>query len=217
MNQLFNYDNGLFRAVGKAVDAFYLSLLWVLFSLPVVTIGASATALYYAVHKSLRGHRSYLWESFWSAFKSNFKQATKIWLILAAGFAFLFADSRITLSMLEQGARMGILYYFFYFLMYFLAVWSVYIFAYSARFENGMKDTMKNAAIIAVIHLPGSLLVFGVLFAAGFLISIFIPFLFIVPAAAAVLLDMILEKIFRRYMSQEDLQKEEELSWEQHS
>ena len=40
MNQLFNYDNGLFRAVGKAVDAFYLSLLWVLFSLPVVTIGA---------------------------------------------------------------------------------------------------------------------------------------------------------------------------------
>ncbi len=80
-----------------------------------------------------------------------------------------------------------------------------------------MKDTMKNAAIIAVIHLPGSLLVFGVLFAAGFLISIFIPFLFIVPAAAAVLLDMILEKIFRRYMSQEDLQKEEELSWEQHS
>lgn len=216
MNNIFNYDNGFFRGMNKVIDAFYASLLWLLFCLPIVTIGASTTAFYYTVHKSLCGNRGYIWQSFWSAFKSNFKQTTKIWLILAVLFAFLFTDSRIMSSYLQQGSKMGMLYYVFYFLMFFWAVWCVYIFTYSARFENGMKDTMKNAAIIAVLNLPWSLLVLVVLIAAGLILYVSPLMILIVPAGVAVIYDTFLEKVFRKYMSEEDLKKEQELDWERH-
>lgn len=52
MNNIFSYDNGFFRVVNKIVDGFWASILWFVFSLPVVTAGASATAFYYTVHKS---------------------------------------------------------------------------------------------------------------------------------------------------------------------
>lgn len=216
MNQIFNYDNGFFRVINKIVDAFYASVLWILFSLPIVTFGASTTAFYYTVHKSLCGNRGYIWRSFWSSFKSNFKQTTKIWLVLAVVFAFLFADSRIMLTFLEQESKLGSLYYFFYFAMFLWAVWTVYIFAYSARFENTMKATMKNAAIMAVLHLPWSLLVLVLLLAGGVVVYLSPVMITIVPSGVAVLYDMILEKIFRKYMSEEDLKKEEELNWERH-
>ena len=47
----FNFDNKLFGALGKAVDCVILSVLWLVCCLPVITIGASSTALYYTVHK----------------------------------------------------------------------------------------------------------------------------------------------------------------------
>lgn len=216
MNHLFSYDNGFFRAVNKIVDGFWASILWFVFCLPIVTAGASTTAFYYTVHKSLRGNRGYIWRSFWSSFKSNFKQTTKIWLVLLVIFAFLYADNRIMFAYLERGSQFGVFYYFFYILMVFWAVWSVYIFAYSARFENGLKNTMKNAGIIALINLPWSVLVL-ILLAAGMLLVYLSPItVTFVPAVVMCLYDMFLEKIFRKYMSEEDLKKEEALDWGNH-
>lgn len=216
MNNIFNYDNGFFRVVNKIVDGFQASILWVIFSLPVVTFGAATTAFYYTVHKSLRGNRGYIWRSFWGAFKSNFKQTTKIWLILLIMFAFLFVDHRIMFAFLEQGSKLGVLYYFFYFLMFFEAVWCVYIFAYSARFENRLKDTMKNAGIIALLHLPWSVVVLVLLIAGSLLVYISPISITFIPAVVMYLYDMFLEKIFRKYMTEEDLKKEEELDWGNH-
>lgn len=216
MNNIFNYDNAFFRVVNKIVDGFWASILWVVFSLPIVTFGASTTAFYYTVHKSLRGNRGYIWRCFWSSFRSNFKQTTKIWLMLLVLFAFLFADHRIMYMLLEQGSKLGMLYYFFHFLMFFWAVWCVYIFTYSARFENGIKDTMKNAGIIALLNLPWSIVVLVLLLAGGLLIYLSPIAITFVPALVLYLYDMFLEKIFRKYMSEEDLKKEEELDWGNH-
>lgn len=213
MNNIFNYDNKFFRTVNKIVDGFYASVLWLLFSLPVVTFGASATAFYYTAHKSLRGNRGYVWRSFWSAFKSNFKQTTKIWLILLVLFGFLYADTQITFEYLKQESPLGMLYYFFYLLMFFEVVWGVYIFAYSARFANDLKNTMKNAAIIAVANLPRSVLVLALLIVSSLVVYVSPFMITLVPAGAACLLDAVLEKIFRKYMTEDDLKREQELDW----
>ena len=216
MNNIFNYDNGFFRAVNKIVDGFWASILWLVFSLPIVTLGASTTAFYYTVHKSLRGNRGYIWQSFWSAFKSNFKQTTKIWLILLAVFTFLFADQQITRQFLEQGSKLGMLYYFFLFLLLYWAVWCVYIFSYSARFENSLKHTMKNAAIISLLNLPWSILVLVLLLAGMLLIYVSPIAVTFIPAGVMCLYDMFLERIYRKYMTEDDLKKEQELDWEKH-
>ena len=69
----FNLDNKFFNVMNKVADGFFLCILWTVFSLPVFTLGAATTALYYVVHKSLRGNRGYVWKGFWYFFKSNFK------------------------------------------------------------------------------------------------------------------------------------------------
>ena len=80
---------------------------------------------------------------------------------------------------------------------------------------------MKNAAVIAVLNLPWSLLILGLLIGAGFVIYLFpiylLPIIIVaVPAGLAVLYDTCLEKVFRKYMSEEDLKKENEMNWERH-
>lgn len=209
MNNIFNYDNGFFRAVNKMVDGLWASVLWLLFSIPIITFGASTTAFYYTVHKSLRGNRGYIWRCFWNSFKSNFKQTTKIWLLMMVIFAFLFADSRIMYAYAQQGSKVGMLFYFFLILMVFQTVWGVYIFTYSARFENGLKDTMKNAGIIAMLNLPWSLLALVLLVAGALIIFISPIAVTFIPTIVMCLYDMFLEKIYRKYMTKEDLEKEE--------
>ena len=43
----FNYDNPVWRFIGKFFDVMVLNLLWVICSIPIFTIGASTTAVYY--------------------------------------------------------------------------------------------------------------------------------------------------------------------------
>jgi uncharacterized membrane protein YesL len=206
----FNFDNKFFNGLGKLVDCVVLSALWFIFSLPVFTIGASTTALYYTVHKSVARSRSYVFQSFWSAFKSNFKQSTLMWLIMLVIYAVLYLDQLIMRNELENGTVFGPLYYVFVILMAATIIWNLYIFAYSARFENTKKALMQNAALIAGVN-PGWSLLLLVLFVLAVLAVYLIPMLiFIIPAVLFLLYDLILERVFRKYMSEADLAREKE-------
>lgn len=211
MNHIFNYENGFWTFMNKLADAVIASLLWVVFSLPVITFGTSTTAFYYTVHKSLRGDCGYVWKSFWKSFKSNIKQTTKIWAVMMAVFAILFGDLRIMHMFLKQGSSFGMLSYIFYGLLFLCAIWCIYIFSYSARFENGMKATMKNAGMIALLNLPWSFLMLVLLIIGACVVYILPPVLILVPAVVMYVYNIFLEKIFRKYMSEEDLKKEEAL------
>lgn len=214
MNNLFNYNNKFFQVVNKIADCFFLSVLWIVFSIPIFTIGASCTATYYTVHKVLRGNRGYVWRSFWDSFKSNFKQSTIMWLICLVLGIVLALDAYITYQMLQNGERLGFFYYVFLILIILLVLWMVYLFSYVARFENSIKQTMKNAAIIAIANLPSSLLI--LLEIAGFFVAVYmISFLIIfVPALLGWVLNITLEKVYLKYMSPEDIEKEKELDME---
>jgi uncharacterized membrane protein YesL len=206
----FNFDNRVFAALGKLVDCVILCALWLLFCIPVFTIGASTTALYYTVHKSVARSRGYVYRSFWSSFKSNFKQSTLMWLIMMVIYLVLYFDLFIMSNELANGGTLGPLYYVFLVLTALAVVWNVYIFAYSARFENTKKATMRNAAVIATVNFGWSLLILVLLVVAAVIVYLLPVLIFLVPAALFLLYDLILERIFRRYMSEEDLAKEKE-------
>lgn len=88
MKNIFGIDNPLFVFIGKAVDILLLSILWLVLSLPVVTIGAASTALYYTMIKNVRRERGMLLKEFFCSFKLNFKQSTIMTLVLI-GYLFL--------------------------------------------------------------------------------------------------------------------------------
>jgi uncharacterized membrane protein YesL len=206
----FNFDNKFFAGLGKLVDCVILCALWLIFCIPVFTIGASTTAMYYTVHKSVVRSQGYVLRSFWSSFKTNFKQSTLMWLIMLVIYVVLYFDQLIMSGELQNGSKLGPLYYVFLVLTALVIIWNIYIIAYSARFENTKKATMSNAAVIATVNLGWSLLVFALLAVAVVIVYLIPMLIFLVPAVLFLLYDLILERIFRKYMTEEDLAKEKE-------
>jgi len=200
MGKLFNYDNPVFRVLGKIFDCFYLSILWIVCSLPIITIGASSAALYDTANRVIRHDEGYVAKNFFSVFKGNFKQCTLIWLFhLVLGIIF-FADVVISRNALEHdaGGIIGVSYYACYFMLLFDCVWAVYSLAYTTKFELNTKNIIKNAALLAMGNLPWSLLIL-VMLVVIIIILPYMPFLMLfMPAVMALLFTLILGRIFEK-------------------
>jgi len=96
MAKLFDYNNPVWRFMGKIADFFMLTMVWAVCSIPIVTIGASTSALYYVVLKMVKNHEQYIIRSFFRYMKENFVSSTVVWIIVlalglmpAAGFFML--------------------------------------------------------------------------------------------------------------------------------
>lgn len=210
MAGLFNYDNGLMTTLGKICDCMILSILWCVCSIPIITVGASTAALYYAVNKSVRYSRGYAYKEFFTAFKSNFKQGTIVWLVnfglllLGAYDCFILYQLRENISGAE--IMMGIIVVLFIVLI----IWMTYVYPYMARFALPTKALMKNCIIILIANIGWSLLLL-ILFVVSVVAFLCVPMMGVfIPVTYMVVANRILERVFRKYMSDEDIKAEEE-------
>ncbi len=210
MGKLFNYDNIVFTIINKIVDCLFLSILWILFSIPLVTIGASTSALYYTANKVIIHSNSYVWKEFWRAFKSNFKQATILWLLQAAMYYLLITDCRLMYALYKAGRLPGVAFGVFVAFGIAFAMCAFYMFPYISRFQIGMKQLVKNCMYLWIRHLFTSVILVT-LFAGGVMLFVTHPVSgLLLPAVYAVLINGPLEKVFHRYMTEEDMKEEEE-------
>ena len=145
-------DNPVFRAIGKILEVLGVSLLWLLLCIPVVTAGASTTALYYTVNKTIKNNRGYAIRGFFSAFLENFKQSTIVWLFFLVWFILLGVDCYLMYSYALLGEPMGKFRIAVYVLAVLVVAWSLYVFPYIARFDNTTKEVFKNTFMIAVAN-----------------------------------------------------------------
>lgn len=153
-------DNVVMRALSKICDMVFLNVLWVICSIPIVTIGASTTALYTVMLKLVWNEEGYIFRSFFRAFKENFKQSTLIWLIIAAFSVVWWVDFRIAGMM---GAGVGeVLRIIFLIVAFLLLSVTIYVFPLTARYENKISATLKNALILTIAKLPYTLLMVAV-------------------------------------------------------
>lgn len=233
MGDFFNLDNKVFQAINKIVDCIGLSVLWMICSIPVfitgylgyatsslifwlvscLTVapaGAATTALYYTVNKVIRHSRSYVWTEFWHSFRSNFKQASILSMILSLVAVLLAGDGYIMYQFAKEGEKIGAIYIVFVIFIVFEAAWVIYIFPYMARFENTTKQILKNTAYIAIANLPRTIVLLVVLGAVSLAVYMFPVILIIVPSIFMLLVNLLMEKVFRKYMSEEDIAAEEE-------
>ena len=105
---IFNYDNPVWRFIGKLGDLIILNILWIVCSIPVFTAGASTTAVYYVTLKLVRDEDDSTIRSFFRSFKSNFKQAALAALILTGVVLFLGLDCYIMYQFAAQGQKSGV-------------------------------------------------------------------------------------------------------------
>ena len=119
-------DNIVVRALGKIFDLMCLNILWLVCSIPVITVGASTTALYTVVLKMVKNEEGYILKDFLKAFKSNFKQSTIAWIMILMIGIICWVDQQIVSQIAEpMGMMMNVAVFIVGFIV--LAV-TIYIF-----------------------------------------------------------------------------------------
>jgi uncharacterized membrane protein YesL len=122
--------------------------MFLLFSFPIVTAGASYVALYHVMLKTLRGDGVINpFKQFWTGFKNNFKQATIYWIILLLLVAFGYVD---VMFCRQAGGIMQYFMYAIYALGIVALVITLYIFPTMAAFADTIPHLMRNAIYFAV-------------------------------------------------------------------
>lgn len=203
LQRIFSPDNLLWTIVSKGVDIVGLSLVWAFLCIPVVTVGPATCALYYTVVKSFRQNEKGTFGIYFRSFRSCLKNGIYATLIVLP-IAVLLA---IGYSILKQnwassaGAVMFVAYYIALVIPAGVVCW---LFPLMSRFEFKLKDAFRTAAQLAFRHLPSTVII--VLLSAEaviFMLEKWWP-VFFAPAIAALLASLFIERIFPKYLGEED-------------
>lgn len=153
MSKLFRMDSPLMRFLTKIADLMVLNILFCVTSIPLITIGASWTALYSVTLKMVRDEEGSVSRSYFRSFRQNFRQATPLWLGVLVVLALLVLDIRV-LNGMAEGTAPGLLRVGVGILALLGIMMLQYLFPSLARFEASLADTLKNACMMALAHLP---------------------------------------------------------------
>ena len=146
---VFNAD-GKFYKVGTILgDMLFAGLLWVFFSIPIITIGAATAGVYYACTKKVSGRDEYFFKDFFKGFKSNLIKATAAFAILAAITGFIGVNIGVMNSSPDTGAFDLVIFVAQYFVLIQVVFVAIYVFAILARFELPLLAALKSAMILA--------------------------------------------------------------------
>ena len=199
----FSFDSKFGRIMVKLCYACFLNLLWMVCSLPIITVGASTTALYYACLKIVREEDFSAASLFFRSFKQNFKQATVLWLILLAAAVILAGDGYILwhLRTHSTGAP-TVLWTLLLAIVIAAAVLYVivllHIFPLLASVDNTNIAMLKNAFLIGTHYLFSTILMFAVHFAMFWIIvSVFTPMFIFGEGLCALICSWLLKNILR--------------------
>ena len=218
MGRFFNMDNKFFVFMGKIADLCMLNLLCIICCIPIVTAGASLTALYYVTMKMVRNEEAYIFRSFFRSFKQNFKQATVINIIMLAAAALLYIDTNIVGKMGQPAGKILGMIFAAFTLLYVMIL--LYVYPLLAKFYNSVKNTFKNAILMAIRHLPYTILMLLIcacpiliLFIPSFQIQMSLIMLVILfgPAVIAYGNSHFFVRIFDKYIPEESVSEETEV------
>lgn len=198
-------DSWLGRFFNLVFDLVIMHVIWIICSLPIFTIGASTTALYYAFMKRTRRDEGYIWKNFFHSFKENFKQATMIWFLLLAIGALLFTDIRIGMAVTTSFGQVIIFVSSILLVPFFLVL--LYIFPVQAKFENTIFTNIKNALLMSVANFGYTLLMLVIILTFGLCFISSKTFIGLFVVCGVGLITWILSNffiiIFRKYLPDE--------------
>lgn len=156
MGKLFNLDSPILRVLGTLADMCLLNIMTLIGCLPIITAGASITAMHYVMLKMVRNEEGYIWKDFWKSFKENFWQGTAIWSILLIFVAFFLIDCYIFKGLVEN-ISMPLLAVAGAFALFLYMIY-LYAFPLLSHFHNTVFGTIKNAFFIGVMTFPQTVL-----------------------------------------------------------
>lgn len=196
---MIRHDSLLMNIWELVLGYIYLTIVWLLFCLPLVTIGAATSAFYGTARRYLMAREGHLLPTFWKTFRGSFRQATVLWLLSAAAGFLIFQGVRIMQAFSDSawsGAFQGVQVLCLSLIIAML----LYALPSIARFDNRLVEIFKNSLLLSIRHFGKTLLIL-VLIAAGSLVIWLLPvFLIILPSLIMLFWCYWLEKIFALYL-----------------
>ena len=197
MDKFFNSDNPFMRVMSKVFDIGWLSLIYLLFCFPVVTIGAATTSLYYVSAKVLRHNRSYVMAAVYILLSWN------IWLL------------GVTDEATAQNPYGGYLSGAYLALGAVILCIACYVFPLISRFQMKLAQILRFSLFCAFRHFLHTLVLLGILglVAFGMFVGIYTQIILItilLPGLAGFLYTFPMEHVMKKYMPKEEKQFDSE-------
>lgn len=204
---MFKLDSWFGRTLTHIGNLAILSVLWLVCSAPLFTIGAANAAMYTAIHKVIGRDEGNVFQQFFRGFRQSFRQATLSFLPLGLVGAIAIVESFVTGYLQEQGALLGALRPVFLLIGGVAAIWMVYAGAYTARFQDTAGKTLKLSGLLLLMYPLASLLLLAVFVLGCIAIRFLQPLIMVFPGLYGWLAHGLLERIFLQYIAQEDRDK----------
>ena len=144
--KFFSVDSPLYKFMNRLMDVFKLNCMWLLCSLPIVTMGAATTAAYTITLKMVKDEEGYIAGPFWKEFKANLKKGSILGVIgMVASYA-VYLDFQLYHAAKHHNIMFLIIGVVGVYLIF---MHMVYAFPLMARYENSIINTMRNSYSIA--------------------------------------------------------------------
>lgn len=172
---VFAADGKLAGFLNRIGYLIVLNLLTIVCCIPIFTAGAAMTALYSVTLRLVRKEDEKIVTGYFRAFRDNFRQATLIWIPGGALAIFMLFDVYLLRSV--AGIFGQVYRIFLFILVLFLAMVMLHAFAVLARFDNTIKNTVKNALLFCVGHIGTAILMLGAMLIPVILLTVSYRFL----------------------------------------
>ncbi|MFG6377938.1 MAG: YesL family protein [Lachnospiraceae bacterium] len=210
---LLDLENSFFSFFKKIGWVFLLNILFLVTSIPVVTIGASATAMYTVLNKIIEERQFAFFGDYFKAFRDNFWQSTLMWVPTFLVTLVMLVNSRYVFYYMSGGfayvMRAGTILVAVLFCMI-----GNTIFPLIARFDLSVKEILSITVQIVFQHmllalesvaftlvvLGGSLFIVSI----GWLGGLFIILPIASPGLHAFMQSYLYEKMFDDYIEKEE-------------
>ena len=200
--KFLNYESRFMSFLIRLTDYILLGLLWFVCSLPVITYGASTTAMLYTAGKVIRQGEGNVFPTFFEAFRREFKQATVLWLIAIPLLLTVF----VNFSLIMQKDVPTVLCFVLLPAIVMILGWIQLWFGYLSRFGDSTKMILSNTFRMTVGSFLWVMALLALLAAtvalAMEILMVAAPLLLILPGLYARFADMLLDKAFQKYLPQ---------------
>lgn len=174
METIFHPDSALMRGLTRVADVMILNFFFVVTSLPIVTLGASLTALNFTAMRIATGNCHNLTADYFRSFRRNFRQGTLAALVLTGLVAVLAAWYAVVPTLPFGAVTEFVLLAIWYILAFNFAMMALFVFPYLATFEGRIRDVFRNARLMSWKH-PLTGLIAGTVIVLSIAVTAFYP------------------------------------------
>lgn len=157
MRSLFNLDNPVMHFLSEVGDMIIANLLFLICSVPIVTIGAGWASLHKITQNIAGQEDQMLLRTFFRTFKENFRQATISWLLLLLFLVCMLANYFLIITCTAGGLQTVLKAALALIVVFVLGI-GAYLFPLMVRYDNSLYQHFVNAVVLTVIKLPKTLM-----------------------------------------------------------